>query len=54
VKHTRSNDRIRQTRAFPVLGRPIPSPSRFPILDDTLLGSAWRWDGDDERNASAR
>ena len=54
-----SNERPRKERAaLPLLGRLVPSqwlargmpsPGRFPILDDALLGSAWRWDADDDR-----
>jgi hypothetical protein len=40
--------------SLPLLGRPVPSPWRREILDDSLLGSAWRWDADDDRSASAR
>jgi hypothetical protein len=51
----RSNDRTRQALAsIPSLGRPMPSPWRNRILDDALLGSAWRWDADDDRGVRAR
>jgi hypothetical protein len=51
----RSNDRSRQARvSLPLLGRPTPGPLRHPILDDALLGSAWRWDVDDDRGIPAR
>ena len=51
----RNHDRSRQARvSLPLLGRPIPSPLRHVILDDTLLGSAWRWDADDDRGIPAR
>jgi len=40
--------------SLPLLGRPIPSRLRHPILDDALLGSAWRWDADDDRGISVR
>jgi hypothetical protein len=58
--HPSSTDRIRPARFFllrdrsPLRERPVPSPARFPVLDDALLGSDWRWDGDDERSPSAR
>jgi hypothetical protein len=58
--HHSRTDRIRLARFLllrarsPLRERPLPSPARFPILDDALLGSDWRWDGDDERSPSAR
>jgi hypothetical protein len=52
--HHSSTDRIRLARFLLLRARPLPSPARFPILDDSLLGSDWRWDGDDERSPSAR
>jgi len=37
-----------------LLGRPMPSRWRYEVIDDSLLGSAWRWDSDEDRSASAR
>jgi len=54
-RNNRSSDRSRQARvSLPSVGVPMPSPGRHPILDDALLGSAWRWDADDERSSPAR
>jgi hypothetical protein len=48
----RANDRLRHLRVPPpLLGRPVPSPWRRDVLDDALLGAAWRWDTDDDRGA---
>lgn len=50
-----SSDRTRPTRVPTfLLGRPQPSPRPHGVLDDALLGSAWRWDTDDDRSAPAR
>lgn len=50
----RVDDRTRAPRvSLPLLGRPVPNRWRHPILDDALLGSAWRWDADDDRNVSS-
>lgn len=55
MRNNRITDRYRQARVWaPLLGRPMPSPGRYPILDDALLGSAWRWDADDERGIPTR
>jgi hypothetical protein len=55
MRTTRSNDRTSKLRVtLPLLGHPVPSPRRHPVLDDALLGSAWRWDADDDRSAPAR
>lgn len=57
VNDPRSTDRIRLARFLPLRGRPVPSPSRLPlppVFDDALLGSAWRWEGDEERSPSVR
>lgn len=49
-----SNDRPRPVRVPNlVLGRPVPSRWRHVVLDDALLGTAWRWDGEDDRHRSA-
>lgn len=54
-KSSRSSDRLRQVRvSTPWLGRTMPSQSRRVVLDDALLGSAWRWDADEDRSAAAR
>ena len=53
--HRSSHDRSRLARSFPLHDpfplheRPVPSP----VLDDALLGSEWRWDGDEERSTPA-
>lgn len=50
----RVNDRTRTPRVSQrLLGRPVPSRLRHEVLDDALLGSAWRWDADDDRGAPA-
>lgn len=55
MRNNRITDRYRQARVWaPLLGRPMPSPGRYPILDDALLGSAWRWDADDDRSLPTR
>ena len=55
MRNNRISDRSRQARAsLPSLDRPTPSPGRHPIFDDALLGSAWRWDADDDRSLPAR
>lgn len=51
----RRNNRTRQPRvSLPLLGRPVPARSPYDVLDDELLGSAWRWDVEDDRSAKAR
>lgn len=49
----RANDCTRPPRvSLRLLGRPVPSRLRHEVIDDSLLGTAWRWDGSDDRIAT--
>ncbi len=49
------NNRTRQLRvSLALLGRPVPARLRHEVLDDSLLGSAWRWEIEDDRRAATR